>query len=272
MDRLARFASAENYALFYGSGREGDLAGFDVAVVEPAGQSDDSLRRMRESGTLVLAYISVVEVSPGEPEYKLLKPGDLLSRGGEPIQNPVYGNYLADLRSTRWIGLLLRKAGSLLTGSGYDGLFLDTIGDVESGDLGTGLRDSLLLAAADLVRRIRTIHSGRVLVQNNGLERLCLLTAGLIDGICWENLRFGEPLGPWNEAVAGRLEKLKESRGIKILLLLEEGGGAGHAASAEQENNFRLARDFAYKKGFLLYRAPAGYTGGVNQPGPEGKF
>ncbi len=267
MDRLARFAAARNFALYYGAGRDGELARFDVAVVEPAGQNEASLRRMQDSGTLVLAYLSVVEIPPWAPEIKLLKCDDFLCSRGEPLINEC-GNRLADLRSSRWTGLLLYRAGSLLARSGYDGLFLDTIGDVESVGFAAETRDSLLLAAAGAVRRIRTVFPGHVLVQNNGLERLCLMTAEYLNGICWENPMFGnKPFRPWTEAMVARLESLKNKYGLKVLLLLEAGNkpepGTGPAA---EEIDYSLAQEIAGKKGFLLYRSPHGYVGGVNPP------
>lgn len=264
MDRLERFARAGNFAIYYGTGRGGDLAAFDVAVVEPAGQSPESVAAMQSSGTLVLAYLSVVEVPPWDPELKLLKPGDLLQLNGRPYRNEAYGNYLADLRSARWNGLLLHRAGSLLERSGYDGLFLDTIGDVESLALDGGQAGSLLLAAASLVGRMRAMFGGYVLVQNNGLERLCLLTGDYVNGICWENPSLGAP-GPWARAVVSRLEALR-NKGVKVMILLEEQPDTGKDGTWEPGAGVRPAENLCREKGFLLYRAPAGYTGGVNLP------
>lgn len=267
MDRLARFSAARNFALFYGCGRGEEMSRFDVAVVEPAGQNKDSLRIMRESGTLALAYLSVVEVNPGAPEFKLLKDKDFLSRDGRPVINDEYGNYMADLRSSSWTGLLLRKAGSLMAGSGYDGLFLDTIGNVEFCGFEAGLRDSLLFAAADVVRQIRKTFAEFILVQNNGLENLCLLTSGDINGICWENPCFHDQSRMlWASVVTSRLEELKERHGIKVLMLLEETGGASAEGAAAWEANYRLVLEVSKQKGFLLYRAPFRYIGGVNPP------
>lgn len=259
-DRLASFNGAKNYALYYGPGREGDLAQFDLAIVEPAGQSQSSLRAMQLSGTLVLAYLSVMEVPPWDPVLSILRPEDFLSQGGRPLCNQAFGNYLADLRSSRWAGLLLHRAGSLLDRWGYDGLFLDTIGDVEDPGLPGGLADSLLLAAAELVGGIRKLFPGRILVQNNGLERLCLLTAEMINGLCWENPPLADQsCRPWSGSIITRLESLKKKHGLKIMLLVED----GETSEPSCGTNCLLSGRLAVEKGFLFYRAYRGYTGGV---------
>lgn len=269
MDRLAKFAAAKNYALYYGVGREEELSRFDVVIVEPAGQSGTSVRKMQDSGTLVLAYLSVMEIHPSTPEMKLLKSSDILIQDGCPLMNQEYGNYLVDLRSNRWVGLLLHRAGRLITHLGYDGLFLDTIGDVESSDYGSDLRDSLLLAAANIVRQLRAVFPGEIIVQNCGLEKLCSLTSGFINGICWENPPFEiEASRPWIKAIVARLENLRESYGLKILLLLENSNEIGLRNSEVADGiNFQLAREIAISKKFLLYMAPLRYVNGVNLPG-----
>ena len=268
MDRLARFAAIKNYALYYGLGKEKELSQFDLVVVEPEGQSDAAVRGMQAMNTWVLAYLSVVEVHPAAPEIKLLlKNGDLLTTAGRLLTNREYGNYLADLRSSRWVGLLLHRISSLVTRSGYDGLFLDTIGDVESGNLAPELRDSLLMAAANVVRKIRDLYPGHILVQNCGLEELCLFTAEYLNGICWENPPFQEKTSePWTRHVINQLDRLREKHGIKVLLMLEMMGGAGSDGGADFAGNYQLARKIADSKGFLLCRAPFRYVGEINPP------
>lgn len=257
MDRLAAFAGAKNFVVYYGHGREDQLSSFDVAIVEPAGHGSTGLKEMQHSGTLVLAYLSVIEVPEWDPAFKMLKAEDfLLSPGRQPLINMEYGNYLADLGSKRWTGLIMHRAARLIANSGYDGLFLDTIGDVEWAGDGGSIRDSLLVAAADFVRQIRNLFPGRVLIQNQGLESLCLLTAPYLNGICWENPPLdNESIRQWVRNMIGQLSMFKERYGLKVLMLQEE-----------KETPNRIAGEISCENGFLLYRAPRGYTTGINLP------
>ena len=268
VDRLKRFDAAKNYALYYGAGRDNELASFDVAVVETGGQNPVSVRRMQDAGTLVLGYLSVMEIHPSADEFKLLDGSDFLCINGESCINREYDNYLADLRSKRWNDILLHKAGRILHNSGYDGLFLDTIGDVESGELPVSLKGSLLIAAADIVRKMRSLFPEHIMVQNCGLEKLCFLTSEYLNGICWENPDFENPAGMlWATNVVKNLVKLRDRYGLKILMLLEEKNedGAG-APDAAVERNYQTARKIAGINRFLLYRSPYRYVGGVNLP------
>lgn len=265
MDRISRFAAAKNFSLYYGLGREDELAAFDVAIVEPAGQSDASVIRMQKSGTLVLAYLSIMEISPTDPQVRMLKTEDFLYVDGQPVINREYRNFLLDLRSRRWLGLLFHKIGKYIVQSGYDGLFLDTIGDVESVELNFGARDLQLMAAVDFLRRIRSMYPSLILVQNCGLERLCYFSAQYINGLCWENPPLDRnACRPWVEMIINQLEQLKKKYGTKVLLLLE-----GKVGIAEYDqpvgNNYRMALRIANKNDFLLYRAPFRYVRGVNQ-------
>lgn len=214
-------------------------------MVEPLGHTVEGVRAMQAAGTVVLAYLSVMELAPGAPETRLLGDGDFLCRSGRRLRNEEYGNFLADLRSPRWRGLLLEKAARLL--DHYDGLFLDTVADVEHNAVGAVLRDTLPVAAASLLKELRTRWPDHVLVQNNGLGLLSSWTAPLIHGICWENPCIGQTF--WVQ----RLRALQTEHGLKVFLLLEapEGQDTGPAEAVAAAN------------GFLLYAAPSRYLGAV---------
>lgn len=266
MDGTSKFTAAKNFALYYGLGREDELAGFDVAIVEPAGQSELSVIRMQKSGTLVLAYLSIMEISPTDPQVKMLKTEDFLYIDGQPVINREYGNYLLDLRSRRWLGLLFHRVGKLIIQSGYDGLFLDTIGDVESAELDSGARDLQLMAAVDFIRRIRSMYPSLIMVQNCGLERLCFFSAEYVNGICWENPPLDKnACRPWVETIINQLKQFKKKYGTQVLLLLEGKGGLAEY-DLPDGMNYRMARRIAEKNDFLLYRAPFRYVTGVNHP------
>lgn len=258
MARKDRLRAAGNFVLYYGANRESELSGFDLAVVEPQGQTPETVKTIQASGTLVLAYLSVSEVSPSSPVFSLLTEGDFLLAGGRPVLNQEYGNYLVDLRSALWRRLLLHQAGGFLLSSGYDGLFLDTIANAEMELPVSGGRDSQLLAAVNLVKDLRDLFPEHLLVQNNGLGDLCLLTAGLIDGLCWENPPVGGGETALVRKVVQRLKFLQENQGIRVMFLLE--------GKTVPDGQAQIARTIAREHRFLFYRAPADYTGDVAVP------
>lgn len=250
--RLSRFAQATGYAVYYGHGQAEQLKQFDVAIVEPKGQTAESVNMMQEAGTLVVAYVSVIEVPDYDPFRNMLGPSDYLTVNGETVRNPHYDTMFADLRSRNWIHLLLHRIGQHLRLGGYDGIFLDTISNVEWPALPPGLRAEQQLAAVELVKRLRDLYPDRLLIQNNGLESLCSETAPYINGLCWENPDFVKPESyDWHDGIRRRLKKLAKAHDVRILALLEEGI---LSESAIDEGVY-----WAGREQYLVYRAPYRY-------------
>jgi hypothetical protein len=119
------------------------------------------------------------------------------------------------------------------------------------------LRSALLQAAAQIVCKIKTRFPGYILIQNCGLEELYKLTAGYIDGICWENPPLNRVASQeWAAQVVRNLEQVKETNGLQVFLLVEENDSCAR--------EFRRVEEVAFEKQFLAYYAPANYTAGVS--------
>jgi hypothetical protein len=259
MDRKTLFQKAKNFGLYYGTGKTEELSRFDIAIVEPLGQNASSIDELRSNKTLVFGYISIMEISAGSKEFFLLSDRDFLNINGQVIKNTDYSTFLLDLTCEKWKRLLIHNIGRLFVQSGYDGVFLDTIGNVESAAFPPAVAASQLSAAAGIVTEIRKNYPGHLIIQNNGLEKLCLLTSRLIDGICWENPPIGLPKSQsWMDAVGGRLNELKNASGLKTLVLIEE----NHASGLDNDK----VLEFSKKNGYLTYFAPYRYISKVNNP------
>ena len=265
-----RYVNARNFVAYYGSGREDEMSGFDIAIVEPAGHDKASIKKMQQNGAIVLAYTSVVEISPDMPDFKLLKDEDFLKSESGFVKNERFGTFMADIRSPRWNNLLIHRAGRLLVQQGYDGLFIDTMGNVELGVFTKDLQDQLISAVVSLLQRLRNTFGDKLLIQNNGLERLCLYTSSLIDGICWENPPFDKKESMlWWQEIVDRLEIMGRNDSVRTLLLIEDKCESGRVVSGRESELHKMARKIAKAKGFLLYRAPEHYIGAVNRPVEE---
>ncbi|MEX1029640.1 MAG: hypothetical protein WDZ91_06290 [Paenibacillaceae bacterium] len=222
-DRKRNFVEAKNFAVYYGHGQGDVMAKYDIAIVEPAGQSEQSLKEMQQAGTLVFAYVSMTEIPEYDDLKTLLHEVDYLKINGKIVANEEYHTMVADLRSNNWIGLLLHRIGGHLRNSNYDGIFMDTISNVEWPILPAGVRAEQQGAALELVKRIRKLHPNHLIIQNNGLESLCLDTAPYIDGICWENPDFVHPeTYSWHDTTRLRMKQLVADQHIRILLLQEK--------------------------------------------------
>ncbi|WP_274364170.1 endo alpha-1,4 polygalactosaminidase [Paenibacillus thermotolerans] len=247
--RFRRFQAANSFAVFYGHGEAEALSDYDIAIVEPQGQTKDTVAAMSRAGTLVIAYVSITEVPDYDPLKPLLQSADYLTVGSEIVRNAEYGTSLADLRSRNWTNMLLHRIGGYLRVGGYDGIFMDTISNVEWPALPAGVRAEQQAAAVEFVRRLRGMFPEHIMIQNNGFETLCDHTAPYINAVCWENPDFVKPeTYRWHEAVRGRIGRLASGYGIRVLALLEQ--------ASMSEPGLEAAAYWAEKERFLLYRSP----------------
>lgn len=261
MSPKEKLKNARNFTVFYGINMERELSMFDIIIVEPAGQASSTVRKLKESGKLVLAYLSAVEVSESSEEFKQLKREDFIRVKEKILVNASYGTYMADLRSKRWRNILFHSAGRLIKLDDYDGLFIDTIGNVELPQIPDNVQNELYQAAQSLLLQFKSIDEERVILQNNGLNTLCMLTAGIIDGICWENPDFISKRNmDWSRKILSRLQFFKKVGNIQVFLITEDD------ETGNPSGNHQRAYAAALKNDFLYYRAPYQYIKGIHLP------
>lgn len=238
--------TARSFAVYYGRGPAPELPRADLLILEPSGWTPQALRRLRATGPRCLAYLSVLEASPAEADTAGLGAAERL------LWRPRYGNWVVDPASAAW-RLRLSRQIAATRAIGWDGVFLDTLGDVEDPDLGHRA-GRLAPAAAELVRGLRSELGDGPMIMNNGLLLMLPLVAPYLDGVCWES----PPLGlrkppPWVHAVTASLRHIARAHG---LLLLALGGGA----EADPLPDPQAWEDAARALGFITYRAPGAYT------------
>ncbi len=259
MDRRERLLHVNNFSVYYGRGMNNDLESAGLAIVEPAGQSVESIKKLQASGTIVVAYQSVIEIDERSKDFCLIKDTDFLKIDGKALTNDSYGTYLLDIRSKNWSEILHHKIGKLLLELGYDGIFLDTMGDIEYNVITPSCFNSLIIEASNFARRLKMDFPDKLFIQNNGLQKLCLYTAQFMDAICWENPYvdyFNNP--QLFKLIIKRLEMMQGKWNIKILLLVEK-----NSNDAYDRNTLKIFMEeletIAKNKGFLLYSASRNY-------------
>ena len=252
-NRKVRMLSAKNYALYYGYGQVGMLSHFDLIIVEPKGHTRLEFKELREKKKVIFTYLSLLEVHPTEPIFQELSEDDFLYVNGQPLRNEAFGTYLVNLKSQKWMSYLLETVQHHLLGLEADGLFLDTIGDIECPTIPYSVKRKQLYAAINFLHVLKMLYPSHLIIQNNGLETVCLETAPYIDGICWEN----PPLSlhgskEWADLIVQRLTFLKNEFQLKVFLLLEE-------TVEKERKSYTSAQVVAEENGFLLYNAPKDY-------------
>ncbi|MDP2859830.1 MAG: hypothetical protein Q8P50_17910 [Bacillota bacterium] len=258
-DRSARqrFLDARNFVVFYGYGHAEEVQRFDIAILEPAAWDGDSVLRLKDAGLVVLAYLSLLEPQPGEA-LDGFGPSDFLSeRAAEACGHQ---QLIVDPGSPRCIERAQAKVTNAMR-LHFDGLFIDTVSDVERPvltrfDGSVAPADQLALAVVHAIASIRQAWPSAILCQNMGLETICRLSVGSVDGFCWENFNRC----PQNRWFWKTLEWLAGLGPEKRVFLLAEGGDC---TVTDSQRDIEMASR-GQSLGFLTYLAPRGYSSGVN--------
>lgn len=237
------------YAVYYGYGHHEALSYNDMVIVEPKAQDLASLKVLRQYGAQVLAYVSVMEVSKEEAAELLLEDRDLIvTSDGTPEVNS-YGNYKVDFRSDKWHQHLISQITKLCKTYQYDGLFLDTVGNLESAHIIARYNYELHKAYRALLKEIREIFPDILIIQNNGLDTVFQHARDQIDGVCWENPPIGSLQSVlWVTMTKRKLMEYGKNHPAFLVMILEEG-----------DETLTKTQKFAHKNGWLYYRANHDY-------------
>ena len=202
----------KDYVVYYGEGKLGALSTFDLAIIQPDTLTKEELTKLKEAGTLVVAYLSVGEAEPACPWYSdgRVDPGWLLSK------NENWGSYLVDVNQKGWQKLMGELTGEFLD-KGFDGVFLDTVDTVDT-------YPETVPGMVALIKGLREAYPQALLVQNRGFTVLDEV-ADTIDALMFESLTgsydFGSDSYVYadNSFLAEELAELQKRTDLVILAL-----------------------------------------------------
>lgn len=125
-----RLSSVRSWAFAIGDrALSGDLAkryaGYGLVVVDGEEVSRRQVRRLRATGAVVLAYLSVGTIEPGRSWYRKARRHRLDLWGD-------WGEWYADTSSRRYRNLIARDVAPKILAKGVDGLFLDNVDMIET--------------------------------------------------------------------------------------------------------------------------------------------
>ncbi len=266
-NRRVQWQAAQSLCVYYGKGELDQLKAYDVAIVEPLGQNQQTVVQLQASGTLVLAYLSVIEAYTWDSKLQYATATDFLRLNNKPVTNPVYGGFIMDIRSQRWQRLIFHQAATLLA-QGYDGLFLDTIDNVEAACWPLQTRLELVDSAANLVRQLRLTYPDHLLIQNNGMEMLAEQTVEHLDGVCCENPPPELCSAVTLNTLAARLSSMANHSRLRLICLLDASGEEQTLPPSLKKARCSLQSWTKQWQGFL-YCAPRDYLRLPQEPLPD---
>ena len=200
----------ETYVVFYGRGQLERLADYDLAIIHADTLSKTDLARLKASGVVVIAYLSLGEVAPDQLGEAVFDPAWILEA------NERWGSYRVDASQESWQARVLYLAGQYLE-RGFDGLFLDTVDTI---DIFPQTTEGMIR----LIARLDESYPEALLIQNRGFGILDDVLSH-IDALMVESLSstYDFATGSYvyvdNSELALELYQFKQKTGLPILSL-----------------------------------------------------
>lgn len=240
-----RLGPIQSFLIYYGHASDDAkrrLMEADLAVLELQQWQPEDVADMRAEGTAVYGYLSVME-SPdwNRKRAAAIEPDDVLMENGKPIFFEQWNSVLMDLRSSGYRKLLLAELDEIVASYRLNGIFLDTVGDIED-YVPLPLQEEMTTAYRTFLAVASGRHKELKWLQNRGFQQLDSC-AGLLDGFLWEGFEADTLASSWSRHWIQALARHQEA-GLSLL-------------SVSDRDDPRIAKE-AGKNGFLHWTSPAG--------------
>ncbi len=239
-----------NYIVYYGPDNIDTINKFDLAIIEPQSYKIEDMKELHKNGTVLIAYLSIIELNADNTDNENMNFNKFLLRvNGEVLKNEIYGTFFMDLCAAEWLEYLFHKIKTFIKEYGYDGIFLDTVGNLEDFNLPDYVKFKQMSALVDFLYTLRKEHPNVIILQNNGYKTLINYTKKYVDGMILENPdSFNHINKKLNRMFIKKLNEMQMKDNIRIFILTE--------ASCR----FNKVLNFVKKHAFLCYNAPVSYN------------
>lgn len=174
------------------------LKKYEMVILEPrnANKQQNYLAILRSNGTDTYAYQSVMGVDNPEIISELTDE-DYISIDGESPYHPEFGYKYGDIRSKKYRDVLLDRLEKDVISQGYNGVFFDTMDDVNqeifrnniNPKTGRVIRDELVEEYVKFLSEIKKKYPSLSIIQNRGFEVYLQGGAKYVDAMVFENFR-----------------------------------------------------------------------------------
>ena len=181
-----------SFQIFYGSPtieKINSLSKSDLVIIEPMAFSNQELALVQESKTTIIGYVSLMELENWNTELKKqVIDSDYVIQKGKQIYIEEWDTYIMDIREPHYRDILLWKINHKIVERKMDGVFFDTVDDLEY-----YFRDDpkivkeMQIAFVTLLHDLERLHPELLIIQNRGFKTYQEETHRLVDGVLWED-------------------------------------------------------------------------------------
>lgn len=275
--RPAPLGNVSSWALYYGPATPdavGRLSGYSLVVIDPAALGDaakETIAALKANGCKVAGYLSFIEVATWH-RYRSRIPREwyILRDDGSPWV-PWAGtgvgwnaNLAASLAEPGWREMLCDLVQSEVLDYGCDGVFMDTLEDVDFHSMPAKERDPQVEGLRALMALLDERFPDAFFIGNRTLERAFDAVADHIDAVCWESFApvyFADPNSrPWMDGIAERFAAAQKKHPFLVVSLWDS--KKTDTLAADQAK----MRELSAERGYIPYCTVGGYG---NLPEPE---
>ncbi|GAA0076627.1 hypothetical protein UT300005_10050 [Clostridium sp. CTA-5] len=194
----------KNYIIYYGYNFDEKtiekLKTYDLVVINPLEEgANDACKKLQMSGVKVYAYTSSIEIPSADKELinsinyneKLKVNNNILTHWEK--------NELGDLKQKSYRTKIINKVIERIYNKGYDGVFVDTLDDLENMDyileennvkvfdVETYMKE-MEQAGADFIKELKNANPKLSIIQNRGFQLLDKGTNKFVDAVLYEDI------------------------------------------------------------------------------------
>ncbi|MFK3959805.1 endo alpha-1,4 polygalactosaminidase [Guptibacillus hwajinpoensis] len=198
---------------------------YDVMIIEPVYYSKQQISEIKSSGTKVYGYINTMEADNWNTALiNQLNEDDFFHRNGERVHYTEWDSYLTDITSVHYRDVLLSEVTEQIADKGLDGVFLDTVGDIDN----EHWENPTVLQAQQegmvtFLQQIKQEHPSLSLIQNWGFQTLKNYTSPYVDAIMWENFNYSTvSKDEWSNDRMADLKDIQQETNLAVFTVSTE--------------------------------------------------
>ena len=264
-------ADARSWCLYYGASTTDiveRLGGYDLVVIDAkalGGTASNTIARLKSKGCLVAGYLSMFEVARWH-RYRSRIPREwYLTVDGKPW-SPWAGkdvswddNLVASFAEPGWREMLVGLVKSEVLDYGCDGVFMDTLEDLDFATLPAAERPRQLEGMRQLLAALDETYPKAFFIANRTLQGTLPVAAPYLDALCWESFapKYFEdpPTRAWMDGVSRNIEAQREKYPFVKLSLMDSDKSAADIPTTQAK-----MRAISAERGYVPYCTVGGYS------------
>lgn len=218
----------KSFSIFYGEPTQQKLEELrkkDAVILEPIAFSEQDISFLKKSDVKLFGYVSLMQLENWNEELKKqISDSDYASIDGERIYIKDWQTYVMDVRESHYRQALLWKIKTYIVDQGLDGIFFDTVDDLDYYfHQHQQIQVEMRAGYVTLLKEIDTQYPGLMIIQNRGFETLESVSHPFVDALLWEGFKAKDiKESQWAKNWLHYLKKEQWKRRIQVFTVVSD--------------------------------------------------